>query len=322
MDIAIAPARNTTQQANTVRSLVPMQLRTGAESFINFLEDYYAYLNTDGLPSQEIENIVSEHDIDRTSSQYIDRIQKELAKNIPNSVAFDRVSLYKKIYHYYLTKGSEDSIINFFKIFYDEGISVIYPKNKLFKTSAATWDNTDSVYKDTKGFLSNADVLQDSRFWQDFSYVINSKLPVKGWKTEFLATVHPAGFEFFAAIVLLLFQKNNWIGRYIKFNQDTRLYEYDGLPTNLPTTPYQTNVLDDHTWLKSLTPPSRSHEYGYVGQHGYHFPLFQYGLMPEAWTFFMWMPDAEEPLDEFVNSNGSSYYGLADIFVHRTSEIT
>ena len=320
MDIAIAAARTTTQQSNTVRSMVPMQLREGAESFIGFLEDYYAYLNTDGLPSQEIENIVSEHDIDRTSSQYIDRIQKEIAQNIPNSVAFDRVSLYKKIYHYYLTKGSEDSIINFFKIFYDEKISVSYPRNKLFKTSASTWDADGGVALDTKGFLSNADVLQDSRFWQDFSYIINTSLPIANWKTEYRATVHPAGFEFFAALVLLLYQNNKWIGRFIQFNPQSRRYEYNRLPDNFHNTPYQTRELDDHEWLKSLTPPSNSHEYGYDNQTGVHFPRFQYGLLPAAWTFFQWMPYEIINLNDFVDSSVTSNYGLVDIFVHRTSE--
>lgn len=284
MDIAIAPARNTTQQPNSVRSLVPMQLREGASSFIGFLEDYYTYLNTDGLPSQEIENIVTEHDIDRTSTQYIDRIQKELAKNIPNSPAFDRVSLYKKIYHYYLTKGSEDSIINFFKIFYDESISIMYPKNRLFKTSASVWDKETEEHKDTKGFLSGTDVLQDSRFWQDFSYVINSTLPIETWKTEFLASVHPAGFEFFAVLVIMLHQKNNWIGRFIRFNYNTREYEYNNLPDTFYT-PYLTKDSNNHEWLRSLIQPSRSTHPGYFNQDGYHFPLFQCGLLPPIDAF-------------------------------------
>ena len=305
MDIAIAPSRNTTQQANTVRSLVPLQLRSGADRFIKFLEDYYTYLNTDGLPSQEIENIVTEHDIDRTSTQYIDRIQKELAKNIPNSAAFDRVSLYKKIYHFYLTKGSEDSILNFFKIFYDEGINVTYPRSKLFKPSAGTWDDVNDTYKGVSGFLSGTDVLQDSHFWQDFSYVINSNLPVNGWKTAFMATTHPAGFEFFAALVIMLFQKNEWVGRFIVFDSATRKYIFKGLSNNFhPSTPYETTTLDDHAWLKNLVPPSKSNEvFGYDSQTGYHFPLFQYGMLPASWTFFLWMPYEEDLLDKFVNTS-------------------
>lgn len=284
MDISIATARPATQQANSVRSLVPMHLREGAENFIGFLEDYYSYINTDGLPSQEIVNIVSEHDIDRTSSQYIDLIQGEIAKNVPNAVAFDKVSLYKKIVEYYLTKGSEDSIINFFKIFYDESITLKYPRERLFKTSSGTWDQENKRYRDTKGFSSNSDVLQDSHFWQDFSYVIESAVPVSEWKNEFLGLVHPAGFKFFGVLVLLLIRREKkWIGRYIKYDSEKREYIIEGLSHNY-TDPYHTQEVTDLDWMKSLTPPSRAADYidGYGDQGGDHTPLFQFGLMGQV----------------------------------------
>ena len=38
MDISIATARPATQEANSVRSLIPLHLRDGAENFIGFLE--------------------------------------------------------------------------------------------------------------------------------------------------------------------------------------------------------------------------------------------------------------------------------------------
>ena len=278
MDISIATARPATQQANSVKSLVPMHLREGAENFISFLEDYYSHINTDGLPTQEISNIMSEHDIDRTSSQYIDLIQGEIAKNVPNAVAFDRVSLYKKIVEYYKTKGSGDSIINFFKIFYDESIELKYPRERLFKTSSGTWDQESERYRNTKGFSSDSDVLQDSNFWQDFSYVIETAVPVSEWKNEFLGLVHPAGFKFFGVLVLLLVRRKKWIGRFIKYNSETKAYEYDNLPANHHT-PYKTHYTEDLDWMKSLTQPSRSTQDGYGDQYGDHTPMFQYGLL-------------------------------------------
>ena len=278
MDISIATARPATQQANTVDSLVPVHLREGAQTFINFLEDYYSYLNTDGLPSQEINNIVTEQDIDKTSSQYLDLIQREIAKNVPRAVAFDRVSLYKKIVKYYLTKGSEDSIINFFKIFYDDAISIQYPRESLFKPSSGDYDESTNSYRDAKGFASNTNVLQDSYFWQDFSYVINSSISVLEWKNEFNNLVHPAGFKFFAILSLLITRRNNWIGRFVTFNSITRKYE-----ANLPDTYrdlYKTRNRGDLDWLKGLTPPQKSNiNERYSDNIGDHMPLFQYGLL-------------------------------------------
>ena len=276
MDISIATARPATTEANTVDSLVPMHLREGAENFIGFIEDYYSYMNTDGLPSQEINNILTEQDIDRTSAQYIDLIQAEIAKNVPRAAAFDRVSLYKKIVKYYLTKGSEDSIINFFKIFYDDVISIQYPRELLFKPSSG--DYNGSMYRDTKGFVSNSDVLQDSYFWQDFSYVINSSIGASEWKNEFNKLVHPAGFKFFAILSLLIVRRTNWIGRFVRFNSFTRTYEAT-LPRNYRDL-YKTHDYNDLDWLKSLTPPHKSHtNERYSDKVGDHMPMFQYGLL-------------------------------------------
>ena len=277
MEISIASATSTSQQANSVREKVPMYLREGAESFITLLEDYYSYLNSDGLPSQKINNIVVEQDIDRTSAQYIDLIQREIAKNVPKAAAFDKVSLYKKIVNYYLTKGSEDSIINFFKIFYDDAISITYPRERLFKPSAGSWDDENKRYRDVKGFTSDRDVLQDSHFWQDFSYVIETSLQVDQWKNEFLGLVHPAGFKFFGVLCLLITRKSNWIGRFVKYDPATRQYTYDGLPENYVDL-YKTKRTYDLDWLKSLTSPNLSTESGYDGQSGDHMPLFQVGL--------------------------------------------
>jgi hypothetical protein len=272
MEIAIATARPATTQSNTVDSLVPMHLREGAKNFINFIEDYYSYLNTDGLPSKDIDNIVSEQDIDRTSIQYLDLIQKEIAKNIPRAAAFDRVSLYKKIVKYYLTKGSEDSIINFFKIFYDDVISIQYPREQLFKLSSGNYNG--ATYLDTKGFLSDSDVIQDSFFWQDFSYVINSSVSVLEWKNSFNDLVHPAGFKFFAILSLLIARRNNWIGRFVRFNSLTRKYEKT-LPDNYYDL-YKTRNYDDLNWQIGLTQPHKS---DYSDDIGDHMPMFQYGLL-------------------------------------------
>ena len=281
-EIPIAQARTSTTQANTVNSLVPVHLRSGAENFIDLLEDYYSYLNTDGLPSQEINNILIEQDIDRTSLQYLDSIQKEVAMNVPDAVAFDRVSLYKKIVNYYLTKGSRDSILTFFKIFYDEAVIVSYPKELLFAPSMGNYDNDTSQYLDGKSFPSGTDKIQDSYFWQNFSYVIETALPVENWKSNFLNLVHPAGFKFFGIIAILMVRTNKWIGRHIRFDEATRKYVLtDDFDPKIYNYPYQTKDVDDLDWLRSLIPPALLKTVDrYSFNEGYHTPTFQYGVIP------------------------------------------
>lgn len=129
-----------------VEELIPGQLRQSSETFINLIKEYYDYLNTEGLPTYETNRIIDEHDIDKVSIKYLDGIQGEIAKNIPDSSVMDRISLYKKIIQYYALKGSEESITTFFRLFFDEIIEVSYPKEKLFELSSGDWKPTNNTF--------------------------------------------------------------------------------------------------------------------------------------------------------------------------------
>ena len=132
-----------------VEELIPDQLRGSSENFISLIKDYYVHLNTEGLPTYETNRIIDEHDIDKVSIKYLDGIQGEIAKNIPNSVVMDRASLYKKIVQYYTLKGSEESITTFFRLFFDEIIDVSYPKEKLFSLSSGNWTPSNDDFTRT-----------------------------------------------------------------------------------------------------------------------------------------------------------------------------
>ena len=135
MILSVADSRPRNQESQRVRELLPQAISENATALIGFLEQYYEYMNTVGLPTNVISNITTEHDIDRVSASYLDAIQAEIANSIPNSQVLDRVSLYKKIVKYYSIRGTSDSALVFFRIFFDELIELIYPKDYLFKTS-------------------------------------------------------------------------------------------------------------------------------------------------------------------------------------------
>lgn len=147
ISIASASVSGTTphnRESSRTSTLIPEHLVTSAEGLIKLLKDYYDYLNTEGLPSHEINRSIDNHNIDRISASYLDGIEGEIAKNVPNSKVLDRVSLYKKIVKFYSIRGSEDSLYTFFRIFFDEVATVTYPKERLFKLSDGDWDVSDN----------------------------------------------------------------------------------------------------------------------------------------------------------------------------------
>ena len=145
MLLSVANSRPRNIESVNVNSLYPEALRKDAASLISFIERYYEYLNQNGFPSGEISNITREKDIDIASDAYLTEIKNLIARNIPNSRVIDKVTLYRIIANYYRTRGSEDSVHSFFKIFFGEIVDVIFPRDYLFDLSGGVgkWAKID-----------------------------------------------------------------------------------------------------------------------------------------------------------------------------------
>ena len=70
--------------------------------------------------------------------------------------------------------------------------------------SAGKLDAPSERYLTNDGFLSDKMKLQDSYFYQKFSYVIRTGNNVDKWREVYNKLVHPSGFIFFGEIFLLL----------------------------------------------------------------------------------------------------------------------
>lgn len=235
---SIASSRKQTKELVRVESLIPQQIQPNAENLITLLQDYYSYLNEQGNPSNEIAGIDASRDIDTADYAYLDKIQREIAISIPRNLAekeqlnpntgtpyktlygigatekykvsVDRVNLYKNLMRYYSIRGSEDSIALFFKIIFDDNVEVYYPKESMLIPSSGSWSKDTEQYTNHKGFLSDTVKLQDSYFYQEFSYVIRTGQNVSTWSDTFNRLVHPAGFIFFGQIQILVENVNHF----------------------------------------------------------------------------------------------------------------
>lgn len=207
---AVASSRKQTKELVRVQSLIPQEIQPNAENFIELLEDYYSYLNEQGNPSNEIAGIDSSRDIDIADYAYLDKIQKEIAIVIPRAITVDRVNLYKNLIQYYSIRGSKDSIVLFFKILFNDNAEVYYPKESLLIPSSGSWSEDTLQYTSRKGFLSDSIKLQDSYFYQEFSYVIRTGQNISAWADTFNKLVHPAGFIFFGQIQILVENVNHF----------------------------------------------------------------------------------------------------------------
>ena len=65
------------------------------------------------------------------------------------------------------------------------------------KVKTAVW-KTNGYWLDSGGFLSSDRKLQDNSYYQDFSYVIKSDVPVQTYREVLKKLVHPVGLKLFA----------------------------------------------------------------------------------------------------------------------------
>lgn len=185
-------------ETHTAENILPSDYKTKAKELMVLIESYYEFLNKQGGPSHTISNLTTQHDIALADDEHLIKIEQAIAKNVPKSKSMDRRRLLSIIADYYTHRGSEASIHAFFKIFYDEIVQIIYPKEFLFDTSGEA------------SLASDRNVIRDSYKWQEYSYVLNVTRTSSDWKNEFLQFIHPAGLKFFVALSVELFASNDW----------------------------------------------------------------------------------------------------------------
>lgn len=160
-------------------------------------------------PSYVLNEIERHLDIDENDQNYLELMQKEIAPIVPRNILVNKRTLYKQFIDFYKLRGTSDSIEIFFRILFNDDVEVSYPYDSTLIPSSGNWEVDSAlpkggIYLDKKGFLSDDIKIQDSLRYQKFSYVIKSGTNISDWDLVFNRLVHPAGFKYFAEILLLI----------------------------------------------------------------------------------------------------------------------
>lgn len=183
-----------------LESIIPEHLRDN-QMFIDFLKEYFEWLQKDPNSPNSIINRLNElRDIDRIEEMFIRFLQYEYAVTIPNIPNGDKRKLYKQVNDIYRSKGSTPAYESLFNLLFGEKIELYFPRVDVLRLSDGKWDNTFNRYTNNDGFLSDRKYIQDSFFYQDFSYVIKTGQNVDKWRDVVKKLLHPSGFAFFGQI--------------------------------------------------------------------------------------------------------------------------
>lgn len=184
-------------------TILPAHLRDNLR-FKEFLEAYFEWQQElDTSPANIINRLVDARNIDSVAEEFLGYIQREVAMPISNLEGVDRRKLYKHLTDLYLSKGSIPSYEALFNLLFQDQIELYFPRVDILKLSDGKWDNTAHRYLDNNGFLSDRKYIQDSYYYQDYSYVIKTSKTLEYWKDIVTKILHPAGFIFFGQIKII-----------------------------------------------------------------------------------------------------------------------
>ena len=161
--------------------------------FVSLLDKYYdwlvTYADADGrTPIGELQDIAYLKDREISPDRFLQYIFDELASGLaPDNFDIPRFII-KLMPFFYKTKGSTVSAQGFLKFLYGTDIELVYPKQSTFTIGSS------EIGAESLKFI------QDSYFYQIYSTLIRSDLPISVWKDLYKKFVHPSGWELFAEV--------------------------------------------------------------------------------------------------------------------------
>lgn len=152
----MATTRLTEKISAIVSSQFPEFIQKDHQTFVEFVELYYKFLEQDQNPQETIQNLQSYGDIDKTTDSFVQYFLKNYTTLISDTALADKKILIKRIKDLYESKGTKLSFEILFRLFYNEEVDVIVPYEFVLIPSDGTFDQRHSLrIKSTTGERAN-----------------------------------------------------------------------------------------------------------------------------------------------------------------------
>jgi hypothetical protein len=184
--------REITFQSSRISEVLPEYFASEYPALINFLDQYYNFLDNGDTTSfkAEIANILVARDVTQTELKYLDLLLTEIGNGLKSSSFFRNPrEMTRLLAQFYRAKGNLLSAEGFFKAFFNEDVTIEYPKKNIFIVNESLIGAESLRY------------IQDNRLYQVFSLLIKTGLSTVDYVDLYKKYVHPAGW-FFAGEVL------------------------------------------------------------------------------------------------------------------------
>lgn len=127
----------------TISSLVKTQFpefyNTEGTRFVDFVQQYYVWMESQNQAVNRSRNLLNYRDIDKTSQEFVGYFKNKYLNGFPITAAANTQFLTKHATELYGAKGTSAGIQLTMRALFNQPASVHYPSEDLFKTSDGIW---------------------------------------------------------------------------------------------------------------------------------------------------------------------------------------
>lgn len=122
-----------------LNSQLPDFVVTDYPLFVEFMREYYKFIEQEGEAYNFIQNIPSNIDIDAAASTFVNKYFNTYASTIPQGAVVNKAFIVKIIKDFYLAKGTDKSIEMLFRLLFNKDVKFFYPSSEILRVSDGEW---------------------------------------------------------------------------------------------------------------------------------------------------------------------------------------
>ena len=148
---------NVNLKESQVDTVVPEHFKEQYPQLVEFLKAYYEYIDGEGGIAHDLKNIFTSRDPESTSDEFLNLLFQERSPGFgPIQFPSPRFA-YKQLPIIYKIKGTNLSIDQFFRYFFQQDVEQTLPRNQMF------------IVGESEIGAESLRFIQDSYFYQIFS---------------------------------------------------------------------------------------------------------------------------------------------------------
>jgi hypothetical protein len=122
-----------------VASQFPSFYKEDGANFLQFIEAYYAWMETTGQMTDGIRNLESYRDISTTTNDFIDYFTKTFLPSVPTSILADKKLAVKNVKYFNESRGTFEAYKLMFRAVFGEDIDLNLPADQILIVSDGDW---------------------------------------------------------------------------------------------------------------------------------------------------------------------------------------